>query len=90
MHGPNAASVAHHILATFFAKQDGRPLPAAPMPKEMRLDFSDSLGDSGPREYPDPPSIPADDAGPAEAPREVALLERRLADTVPPVTGPAR
>ena len=90
MHGPNAASVAHHILATYFAKQDGRPLPPAPTPEKMRLDFSDSLGDSGPREYPDPPSMPADDAGPAEAQREIALLERRLPDAVPPVTGTAR
>ena len=27
IHGGNAARVAHHILDTFFAKQDGRPLP---------------------------------------------------------------
>jgi penicillin-binding protein 2 len=90
MHGPNAASVAHHILDTFFAKQDGRPLPPAPKPEVMRLDFSDSLGDSGPREYPDPPAIPADDAGPEEPAREVALLERRSADAAPAVTAPAR
>ena len=32
MHGPNAASVAHHILDTYFAKQDGRPMPPAPKP----------------------------------------------------------
>jgi len=42
----------------------------------MRLDFSDSAGDSGPREYPDPPAIPADDPGPVEAQREIALLQR--------------
>jgi penicillin-binding protein 2 len=90
MHGPNAASVAHHILDTFFAKQDGRPLPAAPKPAELRLDFSDSAGDSGPREYPDPPAIPADDPGPEEEHREVALLERRPADARLPVTGAAR
>jgi rod shape determining protein RodA len=52
MHGPNAASVAHHILDTFFAKQDGRPLPPAPKPEDMRLDFSDSIGSGGPRDYP--------------------------------------
>ena len=39
IHGPNAASVAHHVLDTFFAKQEGRPLP--PPPTDMRLDFSD-------------------------------------------------
>jgi len=30
VHGSNAALVAHHILDTFFAKQDGRPLPPKP------------------------------------------------------------
>ena len=39
IHGPNAASVAHHVLDTFFAKQEGRPLP--PPPSDMHLDFSD-------------------------------------------------
>ena len=29
IHGANAARIAHHILDTFFAKKDGRPLPAA-------------------------------------------------------------
>jgi penicillin-binding protein 2 len=89
MHGPNAASVAHHILDTYFAKLDGRPLPAPPKPEEMRLDFSDSAGDSGPREYPDPPAMPADDQGPAELPREIALLDRRP-DAGAAVTGQAR
>jgi penicillin-binding protein 2 len=41
MHGPNAAAVAHHLLDTFFAKQDGRPLP--PVPEKLNLDFSDPL-----------------------------------------------
>src|SRR4030095_11403023 len=90
MHGPNAASVAHHILDTYFAKQDGRPLPPAPKPEEMRLDFSDSAGDSGPREYPDPPAIHADDQGPPEVQSEIALLDRRPADAGPAVTGQAR
>ena len=89
MHGPNAASVAHHILDTFFAKQDGRPLPLAPTKEELRLDFSDSAGDSGPRDYPDPPAIPTDDAGPVEPQREVALLERPAVPG-PAVTPPAR
>ncbi len=30
VHGSNAALVAHHILDTFFAKKDGRPLPPKP------------------------------------------------------------
>jgi len=90
MHGPNAASVAHHILDTYFAKQDGRPLPAAPKPEVMRLDFSDSAGDSGPREYPDPPAMPADDQGPPEVQSEIALLDRGPADASPAFTGLAR
>jgi len=30
VHGSNAALVAHHVLDTFFAKTDGRPLPPRP------------------------------------------------------------
>ena len=41
VHSANAASIAHHILDTYFAKKDGRPLPAVPTREEMRLDFSD-------------------------------------------------
>ena len=37
MHGPNAAPVARHVLETFFAKQDGRPLPAAARGLPTRL-----------------------------------------------------
>jgi penicillin-binding protein 2 len=44
MHGGNAASVAHHILDTFFAKQDGRPLPPKPSIADFRIDFSDTAG----------------------------------------------
>ena len=43
IHGPNAASVAHHILETFFAKQEGRPLPPAPTHDELHLDYKDPL-----------------------------------------------
>jgi penicillin-binding protein 2 len=43
MHGPNAAGVAHHVLDTFFAKQEGRPLPPAPTRADLRLDLSDPL-----------------------------------------------
>jgi penicillin-binding protein 2 len=43
IHGPNAARVAHHILDTFFAKQDGRPLPPPPTKESLGFDFSDSM-----------------------------------------------
>ncbi len=39
MHSANAASIAHHILETYFAKKDGKPLPPPPTHEEMRLDF---------------------------------------------------
>ena len=38
IHGGNAAPIAHHILDTFFAKQEGRPLP--PPPTDLQLDLS--------------------------------------------------
>jgi penicillin-binding protein 2 len=41
IHGPNAAAVAHHILATFFAKQDGNPLPPPPKHDDLHLDYKD-------------------------------------------------
>ena len=47
IHGPNAASVAHHILATFFAKQDGKPLPPAPTHEDLRLDYKDPYARGG-------------------------------------------
>ena len=40
-------SVAHHILDTFFAKQDGRPLPPPPTHDDLRLDFTDPVRRSG-------------------------------------------
>jgi penicillin-binding protein 2 len=43
IHGGNAARVAHHILATFFAKADGLPLPAPPKHEDLRLDLSDPM-----------------------------------------------
>jgi penicillin-binding protein 2 len=88
MHGPNAASVADHILETFFAKQDGRPMPPPPKPEEMRLDFSDSHGDSTPRDYPDPPSLPVDEPTPAEVRAEPVTVDRRMAGVLNPA--PAR
>ena len=48
IHGPNAATVAHHILETFFAKQDGRPLPPPPTHEEMRLDYKDPMARGAP------------------------------------------
>src|SRR5712692_6167065 len=39
IHAQNAASVAHHVLDTFFAKREGRPLP--PAPADLHLDFRD-------------------------------------------------
>jgi len=47
IHGPNAASLAHHILDTFFAKQDGKPLPPAPTHDDLRLDYKDPYARSG-------------------------------------------
>jgi penicillin-binding protein 2 len=46
IHGPNAAVVAHHILDTFFAKKEGRPLPE--LPADMRLDFKDPFAKGQP------------------------------------------
>jgi penicillin-binding protein 2 len=44
VHGPNAARVARHILATFMAKKQGRPLPPPPTPADLQFDFSDPYG----------------------------------------------
>jgi penicillin-binding protein 2 len=41
IHGGNAARITHHILDTFFAKQEGRPLP--PAPTDLHLDMSDPM-----------------------------------------------
>ena len=47
IHGPNAAALAHHILATHFAMVDGKPLPAPPTHEELRLDYKDPYARSG-------------------------------------------
>jgi penicillin-binding protein 2 len=47
IHSANAASVAKHILLTYFAKKEGRPLPPAPTREEMRLDLSDRFARGG-------------------------------------------
>lgn len=36
-HGGNAAVLAHHVLETFFAKKEGRPLPPAPTSLKLTL-----------------------------------------------------
>ena len=41
IHGPNAAHVAHHILETYFAKLEGKPLPPPPTHDELHLDYAD-------------------------------------------------
>ena len=47
LHGPNAASVAHHILATYFAKVDGKPLPPPPTHEDLHLDYKDPYARPG-------------------------------------------
>jgi penicillin-binding protein 2 len=47
IHGPNAAQVAHHILDTYFAKKDGKPLPTVPTHEQMRLDYKDPYARKG-------------------------------------------
>jgi penicillin-binding protein 2 len=41
IHGPNAGALAHHILDTFFAKKDGKPLPPPPTHDDLHLDYKD-------------------------------------------------
>ncbi len=45
IHGGNAASVAHHLLDTFFAKQEGRPLPA--VPADLHMNMTDPYAHAG-------------------------------------------
>jgi penicillin-binding protein 2 len=42
IHGGNAARVTHHILDTFFAKEDGHELPPPPTTADMKWDFKDA------------------------------------------------
>ena len=39
IHGGNAAAVAHHVIETFFAKKEGKPLP--PVPADFHLIYTD-------------------------------------------------
>jgi penicillin-binding protein 2 len=50
IHGPNAAVLAHHILQTYFAGVDGKPLPAPPTHEELQLNYKDpyARGSSAP------------------------------------------
>lgn len=41
IHGGNAVRIARHVLDTYFAKQDGLPLP--PPPSDLQLDMSDAF-----------------------------------------------
>jgi penicillin-binding protein 2 len=45
IHGGNAASVAHHVLDTFFAKQEGRPLPV--VPADLHMNMTDPYAHAG-------------------------------------------
>ena len=47
IHSANAASVAKHILETYFAKKEGRPIPPPPTREQMRLDLSDRFARGG-------------------------------------------
>jgi penicillin-binding protein 2 len=45
IHGSNAASVARHVLETFFAKRDKQPLP--PVPADFHFNFTDPYAHAG-------------------------------------------
>jgi len=50
IHSVNAASIAKHVLLTYFAKKDGQPLPPPPTRDDMHLDLRDPFarGNAGP------------------------------------------
>ena len=48
VHSANAAQITHHILDTYFAKKDGRPLPPPPTTEQMRLDLTDPFARRAP------------------------------------------
>jgi penicillin-binding protein 2 len=48
VHSANAAQITHHILDTYFAKKDGRPLPPPPTTEQMRLDVTDPFARRAP------------------------------------------
>jgi len=47
IHGPNAASVAHHVLDTYFAKVDGKPLPPPPTHDDLHISYKDPYARGG-------------------------------------------
>src|SRR5207237_4484782 len=64
VHGPNAARVARHILATFYAKKLGNRLPRRPRPEVGQLASSDRPGPAvihGADPEPTDPSTPRTD-----------------------------
>ncbi len=48
IHSANAASIARHILDTYYAKKEGRPLPPPPTTEQMNLDLSDPMARRAP------------------------------------------
>jgi penicillin-binding protein 2 len=47
IHSANAASVAKHILETYFAKKEHRPLPPPPTREDLHLDLRDTFTRAG-------------------------------------------
>jgi penicillin-binding protein 2 len=43
IHSANAASITRHILETYYAKKEGRPLPPPPTTEQMNLDLHDPM-----------------------------------------------
>lgn len=75
LHGSNAAIIAKHVLETFFAKKEGRPLP--------RIIVRGVDGATVPRETPDDQApTPAPDDPPAPVPPP-----GRIAENLAPATG---
>ena len=48
VHSANAASITRHILETYFAKKEGRPLPPPPTTEQMHLDLTDPMARRAP------------------------------------------
>ena len=48
IHSANAASITRHILDTYYAKKEGRPLPPPPTTEQMNLDLSDPMARRAP------------------------------------------
>jgi penicillin-binding protein 2 len=68
-HGGNAAALAHHVLDTFFAKEEGRPLPPVPTSLPLELTRPPALP------VPDEPVIDDPNQTVAERARSVARAE---------------